>query len=57
LRTRIARLERQVDVKRIGVAWLNPDKSIVFVPEEKELDQVIAACSSRRMSTFLQCLK
>ena len=57
MRTRIARLERQVDVKRIGVAWLNPDKSIVFVPEEKELDQVIAACRSRRMSTFLQCLK
>jgi hypothetical protein len=30
LKTRIARLERQVDVEWIGVAWLNPDKSIVF---------------------------
>jgi hypothetical protein len=30
LRTRIGRLERRVNVERIGCAWLNPDKSVVF---------------------------
>jgi integrase/predicted RNA-binding Zn-ribbon protein involved in translation (DUF1610 family) len=43
------------------IAWEKPEykqeDAIVFVPDEKELDQLIAACRSRRMSTFLQCLK
>ena len=30
---------------------------IPFVPEETELDQLIAACKSKRMATYLQCLK
>jgi len=28
-----------------------------FIPEEKELDQLIAACKSRRMAVYLQTLK
>jgi len=43
------------------MTWQKPkyrqEDAIVFVPDEKELDQLIAACRSRRMSTFLQCLK
>jgi len=43
------------------ITWERPkyrqEDAIVFVPDEKELDQLIAACRSRRMSTFLQCLK
>jgi integrase len=33
------------------------EDAIVYVPEEKELDQLIAACRSRRMAAFLLCLK
>jgi integrase len=43
------------------MTWQKPrykqEDAIVFVPDEKELDQLTAACRSRRMSTFLQCLK
>ena len=43
------------------IEWTRPkyrqDDAIVFVPDEKELDQLIAACHSKRMATFLQCLK
>jgi integrase len=28
-----------------------------FIPDETELDQLIAACQSKRMAAFLQCLK
>jgi integrase len=34
-----------------------PDESMPFVPDEKELDQLIAASRSRRMTAFLQTLK
>jgi len=44
-----------------NITWERPEyrqeDAIVFVPDEKELDQLIAACRSRRMSSFLQCLK
>jgi integrase len=43
------------------IAWQKPqykqEDAIVFVPDEKELDQLIASTQSRRMATFLQCLK
>ena len=43
------------------IEWTRPkyrqNDAIVFVPDEKELDQLIAACHSKRMATFLQCLK
>jgi integrase/predicted RNA-binding Zn-ribbon protein involved in translation (DUF1610 family) len=37
--------------------WYKQEETIPFVPEESELDQLIAACRSRRMATYLQCLK
>jgi len=41
--------------------WTPPkhkqEESLPFIPEERELDQVIAACRSRRMAAYLQCLK
>jgi integrase len=33
------------------------EESLPFVPDEKELDQLIAACKSRRMAAYLQTLK
>jgi integrase len=43
------------------IEWKKPrykqEETIPFVPDEKELDQLIAACVSRRMATFLQTLK
>jgi integrase len=43
------------------ITWKKPEykqgDTIPFVPEEKELDQLIAACVSHRMATFLQTLK
>ena len=49
-------------VKQIlKVQWTMPkytvEETLPFVPEEKELDQLISACKSRRMATFLQTLK
>jgi integrase len=47
--------------KILKVGWTPPkykqDESLPFVPDEKELDQLIAACRSRRMAAFLQTLK
>lgn len=34
-----------------------PKETLPFIPEERELEQLIASCKSRRMSTFLQTLK
>ena len=43
------------------ITWQIPkytqEENLPFVPEEKELDQLIASCRSRRMAAFLQCLK
>ena len=33
------------------------EETLPFVPDEKELDQLISSCRSRRMAAFLQCLK
>ena len=45
----------------LKVQWAPPkykqEQTLPFVPDEKELDQLIAACKSRRMATFLQTLK
>ena len=47
--------------KILKITWTRPkykqEDQLPFVPEEKELDQVIAACKSRRMATYLQTLK
>jgi integrase len=47
--------------KILKITWdkpkYTPEETTPFVPDEKELDQLIAACKSRRMATFLQTLK
>jgi len=45
----------------LKIAWDPPkykqEETLPFIPDESELDQLIAACRSRRMATYLQCLK
>ena len=47
--------------KMLKIEWERPkykqEETLPFVPEESELDQLIAACRSKRMTAFLQCLK
>jgi len=47
--------------KMLKLTWDPPryrqEETLPFVPEERELDQLIAACRSRRMTTYLQVLK
>jgi integrase len=47
--------------KMENIPWTPPkyrqQESLPFVPDEKELDQLIAACKSKRMAAFLQTLK
>jgi hypothetical protein len=47
--------------KMLKIEWKPPSYSqeeiIPFVPEEEDLDCLIAACRSRQMATYLQCLK
>lgn len=47
--------------KMQNISWTKPrykpKDCLPFVPEEKELDQLIASCKSQRMATFLQTLK
>jgi integrase len=47
--------------KMLKIEWEPPtysqEESIPFVPEEEDLDCLIAACRSRQMATYLQCLK
>jgi integrase len=47
--------------KMSNIEWTKPhyrqEEILPFIPEERELDQLIAACKSRRMATFLQTLK
>lgn len=44
-----------------GLDWKKPDykptHKLPFIPLEKEIDDLIAGCGSRQMSTFLQLLK
>jgi len=45
----------------LSIEWTRPKYTqgeiLPFIPEESELDQLIASCKSRRMATFLQTLK
>jgi integrase len=47
--------------KMLKITWELPkytqEEILPFVPDEKELDQLIASCRSKRMATYLQCLK
>jgi integrase len=45
----------------LKIEWTRPkytqEEILPFIPEESELDQLIAACKSRRMASYLQTLK
>jgi hypothetical protein len=45
----------------LKIKWKPPkytqEETLPFIPDEKELDQLIAFARSRRMATVLQCLK
>jgi integrase len=47
--------------KMLKISWEMPkytqEENLPFIPEEKELDALIAFCRSKRMATYLQCLK
>lgn len=47
--------------KMMNIQWSRPhytqEENLPFIPEERELDQLIAACKSKRMAAFLQTLK
>ena len=47
--------------KMEGISWQPPKykqkDSEIYVPDEKDLDQLIAGTHSKRMATYLQCLK
>jgi hypothetical protein len=43
------------------ITWSKPrykqQESLFYIPDEKELDALVASANSKRMTTFLQCLK
>jgi integrase len=47
--------------RMLKITWERPkykqEETLPFIPDEKELDQLIAACHSKRMAAYLQCLK
>ena len=47
--------------KMLRISWEPPryrqEETLPFIPDEKELDAIIAGCRSRRMAAYLQCLK
>jgi len=47
--------------KMLGIQWTPPqykqEEILPFIPDEAELDALIASCKSRRMGSFLQTLK
>lgn len=47
--------------KMLKISWQPPkysqEENLPFIPDEKELDQLIAACRSKRMAAYLQTLK
>ena len=47
--------------RMLNIEWSKPhyvqEEILPFIPEERELDQLIAACKSKRMAAFLQTLK
>jgi integrase/predicted RNA-binding Zn-ribbon protein involved in translation (DUF1610 family) len=47
--------------KMLGITWTPPKYKQrdfeAFIPDESELDTLIASCRSKRMATYLQCLK
>jgi integrase len=48
-------------LKMLKMSWNPPkykqEETLPFIPDESELDQLIASCRSRRMAAYLQCLK
>jgi len=50
-----------VMAQMLKIQWTKPryiqEEALPFIPEERELDALIAACKSRRMATYLQTLK
>lgn len=48
-------------LKMLKMSWNPPhykqEETLPFIPDEKELDALVSACRSRRMATYLQCLK
>jgi integrase/predicted RNA-binding Zn-ribbon protein involved in translation (DUF1610 family) len=48
-------------LKMLKMSWNPPkykqEETLPFIPDESELDQLIATCRSRRMAAYLQCLK
>ena len=48
-------------LKMLKLTWTPPrykqENTLPFIPDETELDQLIASCRSRRMAAYLQCLK
>jgi len=49
------------EAKMTQLTWTKPsytqEETLPFVPDEKELNDLIASCKSRRMAAFLQTLK
>lgn len=47
--------------KMLKISWELPkytqEENLPFIPEEKELDALIAFCRSKRMAAYLQCFK
>jgi integrase len=47
--------------KMLKITWEPPkytqEETLPFIPDETELDQLIASCRSKRMAAYLQCLK
>lgn len=47
--------------KMLKISWEPPkyvqEENLRFIPEEKEVDALIAFCRSKRMAAYLQCLK
>ena len=47
--------------KMEGIQWIPPhyrqDETLLYVPDEKDLDQLINSAHSKRMATYLLCLK
>ena len=45
----------------LKISWAPPkykqEEIIPFIPDESEIDSLIAAASSRKLATYLQCLK
>ena len=47
--------------KMEGITWTKPryrqEETVLYVPDEKDIDALISFAHSKRMAAFLQCLK